>query len=119
LGAEGTKLENIVLAFDNVRLAGKLELDSKQALKSAEFGTFQLNKGDSASVRLTPLEDGFAVRVRGEQLDPKPILGRFFSLEQGSGGVEATQVSAPISTDIELDRAIGYYAVTAFNLDVD
>jgi hypothetical protein len=119
LGPDGTKLENIVLAFDNVRLAGKLELDAQQALKSAEFGIFQLNKGDSASVRLTPLEDGFAVRVRGEQLDLKPILGRFFSLEQGSGGVEATQVSAPISMDIELDRAIGYYAVTAFNLDVD
>lgn len=119
LGSGGTKLENIVLAFDDVRLAGKLELDAQQALKSAEFGTFQLSKGDSASVRLTPLEDGFAVRVRGAQLDLKPILGRFFSLEQGSGGVVATQVSAPISMDIELDRAIGYYAVTAFNLDVD
>ncbi|MBJ6987036.1 hypothetical protein [Devosia sp. MC521] len=119
LGSQGTRLENIVLAFDDVRLAGTLELDAQQALKSAEFGTFQLSKGDSASVRLTPLEDGFAVRVRGEQLDLKPVLGRFFSLEQGSGGVEATQVSAPISMDIELDRAIGYYAVTAFNLDVD
>ncbi len=114
-----THLEDIALAFGNVRINGKLDFHARDGLVSADFDSFALSSGDSASVSVAPMENGYSVRIRGRQLDLKPVLGRFFSLEGGSGGLQSTQFSAPIALDVELDRAIGYYATTAFNLDLD
>jgi hypothetical protein len=47
------------------------------------------------------------------------MLRQFFGLGEGSGGVQATQITQTLSLDVQLDRAIGYYATTAFNLDLD
>ncbi|MBE7731711.1 hypothetical protein [Devosia faecipullorum] len=116
---EVTHLEEIALAFGDVRLEGKLDFHAKNGLVSANFDNFALSSGDNASVSLAPMDGGYSVRIRGRQLDLKPVLGRFFSLGEGSGGVQSTQFSAPIALDVELDRAVGYYATTAFNLDLD
>ncbi|MCP8882373.1 DUF3971 domain-containing protein [Devosia sp. XJ19-1] len=114
-----THLEDIALSFGNVRLNGLIDYHATDGLVAANFTNFALSPGDSATVDLTPIQGGFAVRVRGAQLDLKPVLSRFFSLAQGSGGVQSTQFDQSLSLDIELDRAIGYYATTAFNLDLD
>ncbi|ODT74494.1 MAG: hypothetical protein ABS76_36910 [Pelagibacterium sp. SCN 64-44] len=116
---ELTHLEDIALAFGNVRLEGKLDFHATKGLVSANFDTFALSPGDSASVGLTPMDGGYAVRIRGRQLDLKPMLSRFFSLGEGSGGLQSTQLNAAIALDVQLDRAVGYYATTAFNLDLD
>jgi len=114
-----THLENLELAFGTVRINGKLDFHASDGSVSADFNTFALSSGDSASVSLAPMDGGYAVRIRGRQLDLKPVLGRFFSLEGGSGGLQSTQFSAPIALDVKLDRAVGYYATTAFNLDLN
>jgi hypothetical protein len=115
-----THLEDISLAFGNVRLSGKLDFHATAGLVSADFDTFALSSGDSASVSLAPMDNnGYAVRIRGRQLDLKPVLGRFFSLGEGSGGLQSTQFTAPIALDVQLDRAVGYYATTAFNLNLN
>ena len=114
-----THLEDISLTFGSVRLVGQLDYHSRDGLVAANFSDFALSSGDSATVNLTPTDGGFAVRIRGAQLDLKPVLSRFFSLDQGSGGVQSTQFDQTIALDVELDRAIGYYATTAFNLDLD
>ncbi|WIY51448.1 AsmA-like C-terminal domain-containing protein [Devosia sp. YIM 151766] len=116
---EVTHLDDIALAFGAVRLNGRLDYHATDGLVSAVFDTFALSSGDSASVSLTPMEGGYAVRIRGRQLDLKPVLGRFFSLGEGSGGLQNTQFNAAIALDVELDRAVGYYATTAFNVDLD
>ena len=116
---EVTHLEDIALAFGSVRLNGKLDFHATDGLVSADFDTFTLSSGDNASVSLAPMEGGYAVRIRGTQLDLKPVLGRFFSLGEGSGGLQSTQLNAAIALDVELDRAVGYYATTAFNLDLN
>src|SRR5690606_12538205 len=119
MAGETTHVEDIALAFGTVRLNGKIEFHATKGLVSANFDTFALSAGDSASVALTPIDGGYSARIRGRQLDLKPVLGRFFSLEGGSGGVETTQFNQSIALDVELDRAVGYYATTAFNLDLD
>ena len=119
MDGETTHLQDITLAFGGVHLAGALDYHATRGLVAADFDTFALSAGDSATLALSPIEGGYAVRIRGRQLDLKPMLGRFFSLEQGSGGVQSTQFSQSIALDVELDRAIGYYATTAFNLDLD
>lgn len=116
---EVTHLEDVALAFGTVRLNGRIDYHAVNGLVGADFGTFQLSQGDSASVSLAPIQGGYAVRIRGAQLDLKPVLSRFFSLGQGSGGVQSTQLDAAIALDVRLDRAIGYYATTAFNLELD
>jgi hypothetical protein len=114
-----THLEDIALSFGTVRLDGKLDYHASDGLIAANFSKFALSQGDSATVSLTPTDGGFAVRIRGTQLDLKPVLSRFFSLNQGSGGVQSTQFDQALALDVQLDRAIGYYATTAFNLDLD
>lgn len=114
-----THLEDIALNFGTVRLSGRLDYHATEGLVAANFTNFALSQGDSSTVDLTPVDGGFSVRIRGSQLDLKPVLSRFFSLGQGSGGVQSTQFDQTIVLDVQLDRAIGYYATTAFNLDLD
>jgi hypothetical protein len=114
-----TNLSQIDLAFGDVTLKGGLQVDAKKGLQSAQFTSFSLNPGDSAQLSLTPINDGYEVRLRGQQLDLKPMLGRFFSLEQGTGGPQATAVNQTIVVDAQLDRALGFYRTTAYNVDLD
>lgn len=114
-----TKLEDIALSFGTVSLAGGLEYHATKGLVSADFSTFALSTGDRAQVAVAPIEGGYQVRIRGQQLDLKPMLSQFFSLGQGSGGVQSTQFTQTIALDVKLDRAVGYYATTAFNVDLN
>ncbi|MBN9335811.1 hypothetical protein, partial [Devosia sp.] len=114
-----THLENITLGFGSVQLAGKLDYHATDGLVMAEFSKVALSSGDNAQVTLKPNGNGFDVQIRGAQLDLKPLLSRFFSLGEGSGGVQSTQINQTISLDVKLDRAVGYYATTAFNVDLN
>ena len=117
-----TEIRDIEIAFGDVRLEGSLDFDTKDnQLKSAEFSSFAMSPGDVAQLSLTPIRGGYELRVRGQQLDLKPMLQRFFSLGEGStGGPQATAFSdTTIVLDIELARALGFFKTTAFNLDID
>lgn len=113
-----TELTQIKLAFGDVDLEGSLEYDGKKGLQSAEFSNFALSPGDKAQLSLTPIRDGYALRLRGDQLDLKPMLQRFFGLGSGSGGPQATQVSQTLALDLDLKRALGFYRTTAYNMQL-
>jgi hypothetical protein len=113
-----TELSQIKLAFGDVDLEGSLEYDAKKGLQSAEFSNFKLSPGDEAQLSLTPIRDGYALRLRGDQLDLKPMLQRFFGLGNGSGGPQATQVSQTLALDLDLKRALGFYRTTAYNMQL-
>lgn len=113
-----THLEDIAVGFGSVQLAGKADYSTKDGLVLAEFSKVALSEGDNAQVALKPANGGFDVQIRGAQLDLKPVLSQFFSLGQGSGGVRTTQINQALSLDVKLDRALGYYATTAFNVDL-
>jgi len=114
-----TDITNLDLGFGSVKLKGSLQIDAKKGLQSAEFSSFALNEGDAAQLSLTPIKDGYAVRIRGDQLDLKPILTRSFNLTSGAGGVQATSFTQTIALDVELKRALGMYKTNAFNLNLD
>lgn len=116
---EITQLNDIDLSFGTVRAIGDITYHATQGLQAASFSQFGLSEGDSAQLDLVPMEGGYVVRVSGSQLDLKPMLRQFFGLGEGAGGVQATQFDQTISLDVKLDRALGYYATTAFNLDLD
>ncbi len=116
---EITQLNDIDLSFGNVRAIGDITYDLDKGLQAASFSQFGLSSGDNAQLEMVPIEGGYAVQIRGSQLDLKPMLGKFFGLGEGSGGVQSTQFDQSISLDVQLDRALGYYATTAFNLDLD
>jgi hypothetical protein len=122
-----SEISKVDLAFGTVRLKGGLEFDAKKGLQSAQFSNFALSEGDSAQISLTPIKDGFDLRVRGDQLDLRPILKRFFNLSgtgSGSGGGGGSATEAPaftqtIAVDAELKRAIGFYKTNAFNVSAN
>ncbi|HEX4297827.1 MAG TPA: hypothetical protein VHZ56_07375, partial [Devosia sp.] len=93
--------------------------DSKKGLQSAELTNFALSPGDAAQVSVTPLSGGYQVRIHGDQLDLKPMLKKFFSLDQGSGGPQATSFTQTIALDVDLKRALGFYKTTAYNVALD
>src|SRR5690606_24441865 len=68
---------------------------------------------------MAPMAGGYAVRITGNQLDLKPMLRQFFGLGEGVGGVQSAQFDQTIALTVKLDRALGYYATTAFNVDLD
>ncbi|MBN9304416.1 MAG: hypothetical protein BGO82_18750 [Devosia sp. 67-54] len=114
-----TDVSKLQLGFGDVKLEGGLEIDAKKGLQSAEFTNFALSPGDAAQISLTPINGGYAVRVRGDQLDLKPLLKRSFSLEQGSAGPQATSFTQTLAIDAELKRALGFYATTAYNMSLN
>src|SRR5690606_12888385 len=116
-----TEVSQIDVAFGDVKLQGSLGFDtSNNQLQSAEFTSFALSPDDSAQLSLTPIRDGYQLRLRGDQLDLKPMLKRFFSLgEESTGGPQAASLgNTTIALDIELKRALGFYRTTAFNVDL-
>lgn len=113
-----TDLSQVTLSFGTVDLEGGLKFDTEAGLQSAEFTRFALSEGDSAQVSLTPISNGYEVRLRGQQLDLKPMLNRFFKLGEGTGGPQASAFTQTIVLDAELDRALGFYRTTAYNIDM-
>ncbi len=115
-----TQLTDVDVAFGSVKLVGSIGFDTKKGLQSAEFSQFALSKGDQAQLKVTPIDSGVSVTLRGDQLDLKPLLSRFFSLSgESTGGPQATQFDYRIVVDAQLKRALGSYQTTAFNVDLD
>ncbi len=113
-------ISGIDLRFGHVRLRGDLEYHEQDGLVSADFSQFAVQQGDNAQIRLTPRRDGYGVRLRGQQLDLKPLMRRFFSLEGGgTGGPQAAGLEETIVLDVGIERALGFYSTTAFNLNAD
>ena len=46
------------------------------------------------------------------------MLNRFFKLGEGTGGPQASAITQTIVLDAELDRALGFYRTTAYNVDM-
>ncbi|HVW91081.1 MAG TPA: AsmA-like C-terminal domain-containing protein, partial [Devosia sp.] len=113
-----TELSQIKLAFGDVDLEGSLQFDNKKGLQSADFSTFALSPGDKAQASLTPIKDGYALQLHGEQLDLKPMLQHFFGLGGGTGGPQASQISQTIALNLDLKRVLGFYKTTAFNMQL-
>lgn len=113
-------VSDVDLAFGDLQIKGAISFDAENGLESADFSTFALSPGDSAQLLVTPGEKGIALRLRGEQLDFKPMLKRFFALDEVStGGPQSTQFEQELLFDIELERAVGFYRTTAYNLDLE
>lgn len=120
LDGDITDVSRIEVGFGDVKLAGSLGFDAKNGLQSAEFSSFALSPGDQAQLSLTPIRNGYELRLRGAQMDMKPMLQRFFSLSgDATGGPQATLVDQTIALDVELDRALGFYRTTAYNVNLD
>lgn len=120
MAGDAITINDLDLGFGDVKLAGSLDFDLKKGLQSAEFTSVALSPGDQAQISLTPIRNGYQVRLRGDQLDLKPMLQRFFSLSGDStGGPQATAVDQTIAVDLELKRALGFYKTTAFNVNLD
>src|SRR5690606_13224522 len=120
LRADAIAISELAVGFGDVRLEGAIEIAPGGALRSADFSTFHISPGDNATVAIAPQEDGLAVTVRGAQLDIKPVLQRFFDLggtvEAGAGtGLE----DKVLVVDAELERALGFFGTTGYNLDLD
>lgn len=113
-------INDIDLSFGDVKLLGTLQYHQETGLRAADFPRFAINKDDNAQLKLSPIDGGYAVRLRGSQLDLKPLMGRFFSLDGGgTGGPQAAGLEETILLDVEIERALGFFSTTAINLDVD
>ncbi|MCD7061103.1 AsmA-like C-terminal region-containing protein [Pelagibacterium xiamenense] len=120
IGEDGIAVPEADLGFGEVRLAGSLAVSSEGALEEAIFSTFQISPGDNAQVAIRPADGGYAVSVSGAQLDVRPMLRRFVSLDSGAlAGPSEDLGDERFSVTVNLDRAIGYYGAVALDVDLD
>ena len=62
--------------------------------------------------------NGYRVRIAGDQFDLKPMLKRYFAIDQDSTGApQATSVPQELSISGSLKRALGFFSTTAYNLE--
>jgi len=119
-GEDAINIEDLTLQFGDVDIRGSMTVDPESGLQSAEFPTFKLSPGDDASLSMEPRDDGIAVALRGEQLDLKPMLKRFFAIDQiSTGGPQSTQFDQALEFDVQLNRALGFYQVVAYSLGLN
>ena len=106
-----TKVTQIDLSFGQVRVKGGIEFDGDKGLVAADFSDFALSQGDTARLSVAPVDSGgFRVRISGEQFDLKPMLKRYFALDQPSTGApQATAVAQELIISAKLQRALGFY----------
>jgi hypothetical protein len=117
---DAISISEVDLGFGNVRLQGDLAFTMGGQLQTAEFSTFRISPGDNASVSMTPRDGGFALAVRGQQLDLKPVLKRFFNLEGDANAAPSEDLQdQTFAVSVQLDRALGYFGSVALNLDLD
>ena len=114
-----TKVTKIDLSFLDVRLKGSLDYDAEAGLVAAEFTDFALSPGDSARLSVEPgTTNGYRVRLSGDQFDLKPMLKRYFAIDQASTGApQATSVPQELSVTGNLKRALGFFSTTAYNVE--
>jgi len=113
-------ISQIDLSFGSVELHGGLKYNVDDGLQSADFSRFVLNEGDDARLELNAVDQGYSLKLRGQQLDLKHLMQRFFSLESGgTGGPRANDFDQRILIDVKIDRALGFYRTTALNLIAD
>lgn len=116
---ELSEITQIALDFADVRLNGALEFDNEEGLVSANFSTFGLSEGDDARLEVAAIKGGYAVKLSGEQFDLKPMLKRYFAVDQTStGGPQSSSIPQTIILDAKIKRALGHYGVTAYNFDL-
>ena len=109
--------QTLDLRFEDVRALGSLQYDIESGLQSADIVELVLNEGDRASVSMAPIEGGYSVKVIGEQLDLKPMLKRFLGLGEGASNQATSNVEDQIiDIRVDLDRALGFYKTTAYDL---
>ncbi|MCS6761647.1 MAG: AsmA-like C-terminal domain-containing protein [Candidatus Devosia symbiotica] len=113
-----TNLTGVNLAFGPIRAQGDIDYHTINGLVSAQFSQLALSEGDNAQLELQLIDGGYSVRVRGGQLDLKPMLKRFFGLNKDTGETQTNKTDQTIALDVKLDRALGFYATTAFGLDL-
>lgn len=114
-----TRISKIDLNFGDAHVRGDVVFDKNKGLVSADFSRFALSEGDSASLDVKPDGDGFAVTIRGDQFDLKPMLRRYFALDKTSTGApQATSVNQAVAIDVSVKRALGFYSVTAYNFQL-
>lgn len=114
------EISRLDLGFGDVSLEGSVGFDIKTGLQSAAFTSVALSPGDQAQLSLSPIRNGYEVRLSGDQLDLKPMLQRFFSLSgESTGGPQSSLTDQTIALDVDLKRAVGFYRTTAYNVNLD
>jgi hypothetical protein len=114
------EISRLDLGFGDVSLEGSVGFDLKTGLQSAAFTSVALSPGDQAQLSVSPIRNGYEVRLRGDQLDLKPMLQRFFSLSgESTGGPQSSLTNQTIALDVDLKRAVGFYRTTAYNVNLD
>ncbi|WP_404403814.1 AsmA-like C-terminal region-containing protein [Pelagibacterium halotolerans] len=120
IGTDGISVSEAGLGFGEVRLAGSFAVTSEGKLEEARFSTFQISPGDRAQAVITADGGGYAVSVSGAQLDLRPMLRRFISLDtQNAAGASENLGDERFSVNLALDRAIGYYGAVALGVELD
>ncbi|EJN06551.1 DUF3971 domain-containing protein [Phyllobacterium sp. YR531] len=113
---DNVKISNLDIAGDTFRLRGDVSVVDGD-LKTAEFSTAKLNRGDDVAVKVTRTQYGYRVDVKGDAFDARPLLNQITERKQrgespNTGGKQRILVNADIGS------VTGFYAEDLSNVSL-
>lgn len=99
-----TRLADFDFSGDGFKVSGDVAL-SGGGLSSARFDQVRLSAQDRYALDIDRSKSGYAVKVRGDVADARPILSR---LKSGPGGSAGDAKDIAVSVRADLGRVVGF-----------
>ena len=111
-----TRLDDFDLSGKSFAVSGNLAVGNG-SLTSADFDRVKLNRDDDFSLSLKRAGKGYAVDIRGDALDARPVIKQFTS-ESGGGSASGSN-SKPVTLDARLDKVLGFNGESLSGVQID
>ena len=114
-----TTLQNFKILGDDLNIAGDIELDPEQHLKSFYFSDFSIDYVTHVEITATVRDDKVLdIRANGPTYDGKQFFQSLFSAGQFTD--DTAEPADPFGVDLaaDIDTVVGFYDTTARNVHV-
>ncbi len=95
------ELKDIVIAGEDLKIAGSVQLRANGDVKSAELTQIKIADQSELAARIVPREDGLDIRLAGYSLDARPYINEIISPAKTDGNAERIKTSINVSATFE------------------
>ncbi len=113
---DNVKISDLDVAGDTFRLRGDVSVVDGD-LKTADFSTAKLNRGDDVAVKVTRTQYGYRVDVKGDAFDARPLLNQITERKQ-RGESANTGSKQRILVNADIGSVTGFYSEDLSNVSL-
>jgi hypothetical protein len=108
-GENGRRIENLKIDGEGVSVAGNIELDPKNSLRSATLTDVRLGDENRFAMTIRPVEGGTSIAIRGNRFDARPLIKSSFGGTTGSSAqAQTAKPSGTLFVEVNVDRVYAH-----------